>query len=153
MGNSLDLWILDQCEEAVEGYEPCCEFQIFIFLTVFMIRRSDAFCPALRVGFFVNLRCFFFAMLYYISAVEMSNTYFHRRSVLKRYSFARIGLLQEHDIQAIEALDCFSESVRDGFDVGDGIVNVDNELHDEASDRQDSRNEFPDERSQSWEQA
>ena len=42
---------------------PCCEFQIFMFLTVFMIRRSDAFCPAVRIGFFVNLRCFFFAMI------------------------------------------------------------------------------------------
>src|ERR1043166_4991067 len=39
---------------------PCWLFQIFIFLTVFMIRRSCAFCPVLSFGLVFSV--FFVAM-------------------------------------------------------------------------------------------
>ena len=70
-----------------------------MFLTVFMIRRSWAFCPEESTGFFVN---FFLAMNHSLAqldknpneflAVQFAHANFHCRAVREPHRFSLVGL-------------------------------------------------------------
>jgi hypothetical protein len=62
-------------------------------------------------------------------------------------------LLQENRVKFIKRFEGCLETLYNGVDVCDCVVNVDDELHDETSDRQESRNRFPEQSSEPREKA